>query len=611
MLRSLLLLLLLGAASGARAQDWQLVWSDEFDTPGAPDPTKWNYDIGGSGWGNQELQYYTDRTDNARVEGGLLVIEARKEDLNGNAYTSARLVTRGTAAWTYGRIEARMKLPFGQGIWPAFWMLPTNSPYGGWPTSGEIDIMEFLGHDTDRVYGTLHYGGGSLGHVFTGTNYTLSTGTFVDDFHTFSIEWGPRQVRWYVDGALYQTQTNWSSGAGPYPAPFDRPFHILLNLAVGGQWPGYPDATTTFPQRMEVDYVRVYQDAEAYPTVSLDGPVGGTTFETGATVSLLATASDNDAIDEVRFFQGDGVLGADIFVPYGLNVAGVVDGCYSLRVQATNAVGYVTLSDPVDVTVGAGCPPGSTAPYLMRPAAVPGVVEAEYYDLGGSEVAYRDLGETNTGSGIRQGEGVDVRPSLDAGGGFDVTDVTAREWLTYTVDVAEAGRYRVQARVASGTGGTLRLSVDGTDLLGDVVLSPTSSDASYANAFLGNVDLAAGRHTIRLDMRSAGFSLNHLRFTFLGATAEEGGGDLGLGLRLAPNPSTGSAEIVYRVPEAGLVDVSVFDVVGRRVAVVTSTLVAAGEHRVTLDVRDFAPGVYTCVLKTAAGVRLERLSVVR
>ena len=303
MLRYALPALLLAAAPVA-AQDWQLVWQDEFDVPGAPDANKWNYDIGGSGWGNQELQYYTDRTDNARVEDGKLIIEAKEEQFGGRDYTSARLVTRGTAAWQYGRFEARMKMPFGQGIWPAFWMLPTDSPYGGWPRGGEIDIMEYLGHDTDRTYGTLHYGGGAAGHLYTGTSYTLDSGTFADDFHTFAVEWSPNKFQWFVDGELFQTQINWSSGGGAYPAPFDHPFHFLFNLAVGGEWPGYPDATTTFPQFLEVDYVRVYQDASAYPVVQLDGPVDGSTAAAGSTVSLAATATDGGEIEEVEFSAG-------------------------------------------------------------------------------------------------------------------------------------------------------------------------------------------------------------------------------------------------------------------------------------------------------------------
>ncbi|PAP77130.1 family 16 glycosylhydrolase [Rubrivirga marina] len=610
MLRLLFLALLLGSAS-VHAQDWQLVWSDEFDVDGAPDPANWNYDIGGHGWGNAERQFYTDRTDNARVEDGVLVIEAREEEYEGNDYTSARLVTRGTAAWTYGRIEARIKLPFGQGIWPAFWMLPTDSPYGGWPVGGEIDIMEYLGHETSRVHGTLHYGGGSIGHRYTGTSYDLPEGSFDEDFHTFAIEWEPRRIRWYVDGELYQTQISWTSAGGPYPAPFDSPFHLLLNVAVGGQWPGYPDETTTFPQRMEVDYVRVYQDAEAYPEVGLADPSGGGTVEAGATLTLEATAEDNDPIEEVRFLQGDGVLGADIFAPYGLTVEGVVDGCYALSAQATDAVGYTGRSEPVDLVVGEGCPDGTAWPYLMRPAEVPGVVQAEYFDLGGADVAYRDFSSANTGEGIRLGEGVDLRPSKDDGGGHDLTDVSAREWVTYTIDVAEAGRYRVQARMASGVGGTVRLSLDGDDLTEDIALPPTGGDITYRNEVIAEVELPAGRHVFRVDFRSGGLSINNFRFNYLGGVAVEDDAPGGLGLRVAPTPAAGRARIAFELPTSGPVLVRVLDALGREVRRVMAEDLAAGDHATEVDLSGLAPGVYTVTLAAGRDLRSAPLVVVR
>ena len=599
----LFLFLFLFLSPDVHAQDWQLIWSDEFDTPGTPDPARWNYDVGGHGWGNQELQYYTDRPENARVENGVLIIEARSEEFGGNDYTSARLVTRDRAAWQYGRIEARIKLPYGQGIWPAFWMLPTDSPYGGWPAGGEIDIMEYLGHDTDRVHGTIHSGGGELGHRFTGTHYDLPTGTFDEDFHTFAIEWEPRRIRWYVDGILYQTQVSWSSEGGPYPAPFDHPFHLLLNVAVGGQWPGYPDATTEFPQRMEVDYVRVYQDADAHPHVVLRGPAADTTVDAGATVSLHADAADGGEVVEVAFLQGDGVLGVATDRPYALEVENADDGCYSIRARATDDAGYENETEPVAITVGAGCPPGATYPYLMTPPSLPGRIEAEYYDLGGDGVAYLDFSEPNEGAGIRQDEGVDTRPSRDEGGGSDVTSILAREWLRYTVDVEQSGSYRVMARVASGSGGIMRMSIDGDDLFGDVAISPTGGDVTYGNALIGVADLVAGRHELRLDMRSAGFSLNRLTFSFLGGTStEETAGEQALSMYAAPNPIAGTGEIYIRMPQPDHVDVALFDVLGRRVRVLTSGHKAAGTHVVRLEAGDLAPGVYLCALTTARGM---------
>lgn len=245
--------------------NWDLVWSDEFNAPNI-DFTKWEHEVNGEGGGNNELQYYTDRELNSLIDDGNLVIRALKETFTGpdgtREYTSARLRTKYKGDWKYGRFEIRAKLPIGKGLWPAIWMLPTDWVYGGWAASGEIDIMELLGHEPTKVYGTLHYGGEYPNNKHFGYYYTLSSGSFTSTFHTFALEWEENEFRWYVDDILYQTQNNWYSDNGDYPAPFDKRFHILLNVAVGGNWPGSPDNTTTFPQTMLVDYVRVYKKAE-------------------------------------------------------------------------------------------------------------------------------------------------------------------------------------------------------------------------------------------------------------------------------------------------------------------------------------------------------------
>ncbi|MBN1999440.1 glycoside hydrolase family 16 protein [candidate division KSB1 bacterium] len=241
---------------------WSLVWHDEFDGKKI-DLTKWEHEVNARGGGNNELQYYTARSENSYVKNGVLVIEAIKETFTGSEgtreYTSARLRTKNKGDWTYGRFEIRAKLPYGQGIWPAIWMLPTDNEYGGWAASGEIDIMELVGHEPNKVHGTLHYGGGWPENKHTGKSYTLAQGNFSQDFHVFTIEWKEGEIRWYMDGVHYQTLTEWYSTNGEFPAPFDKRFHLLLNVAVGGNWPGNPDETTVFPQRMEVDYVRIFE----------------------------------------------------------------------------------------------------------------------------------------------------------------------------------------------------------------------------------------------------------------------------------------------------------------------------------------------------------------
>lgn len=241
-------------------EGWRLSWNEEFDGE-AVDFSTWNYWVTGNPY-NDELQYYTNREKNSRIEDGLLVIEAHEEEYTGTdgtrSYTSARMHTQGKADFLYGRFEIRARLPFGQGLWPAIWMMPTYSEYGGWPSSGEIDIMELLGQDPTKTYGTLHFGGSGSAHASSGTSYTLPSGTFFEDFHTFALEWEEGVMRWYVDDLLFLTLTDWHTEGHDFPSPFDRHFHLILNVAVGGGWPGSPDATTIFPQRMEVDWIRVF-----------------------------------------------------------------------------------------------------------------------------------------------------------------------------------------------------------------------------------------------------------------------------------------------------------------------------------------------------------------
>jgi beta-glucanase (GH16 family) len=252
----------------AQTSKWKLVWQDEFNGAegSAIDSTKWTAEVGGHGWGNNELQFYTKRIDNAFLSKGLLTIKALKEQFGegdkAREYTSARLITKNKFSVTYGRVEAKIKLPYGQGIWPAFWMLGDDIDKVGWPRSGEIDIMEHIGREPSTAYGTLH-GPGYSGAKGPSASYKLPAGAkFADDFHTFAIEWEPDVIRFYCDDVLYSTRTPRDLPEGTKWV-FDHPFFILLNVAVGGNWPGNPDSTTTFPQTMQVDYVKVYQRAKS------------------------------------------------------------------------------------------------------------------------------------------------------------------------------------------------------------------------------------------------------------------------------------------------------------------------------------------------------------
>jgi beta-glucanase (GH16 family) len=238
--------------------EWKLVWSDEFEADAGEliNGAYWTCEVGGHGWGNAELQYYTDRVENVSHDGdGHLVITAREESYRGNDYTSGRCITMDKVEFTYGRVEARINLPEGQGIWPAFWMLGADFPEVDWPDSGEIDIMEYVGKEPRSTHGTVHgpefYGSGGLG-----LRYVFDE-PVADDFHVFGIEWEPEIIRWTIDGEVFHTVTPETLYGGTWV--FDHDFFILINVAVGGHWPGNPDNTTEFPQEMLVDWVRVYQ----------------------------------------------------------------------------------------------------------------------------------------------------------------------------------------------------------------------------------------------------------------------------------------------------------------------------------------------------------------
>lgn len=284
-----------GQSAEPAEAEWKLTWSDEFD--GAEiDKAKWDYDIGNGffnydanvwigGWGNDELQYYTREADNAFVSRGMLHIRAVKESLHGCGYSSARLKTRAKDGGPlfnqkYGRFEFRAKLPTGKGVWPALWMLPQDEKYGPWASSGEIDVLEARGQEPNKVLGTLHFGSRWPANAHAGGEHILPNQGTIADFHVYALEWAPGEIRWQVDGHEYATQSFWwssSKGEGgpglqpadesdlnPWPAPFDQPFFLVMNVAVGGKFVGVPDKTTVFPAEMVVDYVRAYEKVGGY-----------------------------------------------------------------------------------------------------------------------------------------------------------------------------------------------------------------------------------------------------------------------------------------------------------------------------------------------------------
>ncbi len=505
----------------AAAQTWELVWSDEFDYTGSPDPAKWDHDLGAGGWGNQEAQYYTARPENVRVNGDHLIIEARAESFSGSNYTSARITTRDRASWTYGRIEARAQLPAGVGSWSAIWMLSEESPYGIWPASGEIDIAEHVGKDQGRVHSSLHLKNRNspLGNNPTGS---MEPGFVSTSFHIYAVEWEPRQIRFYVDDQLVDLRVPGTNQIGEYQNPqqgwaewpFDQPFHVLLNVAVGGQWGGPTIDAAAFPTQMLVDYVRVYEDAGTLPEVTL-GPVPAS-IEAGGSLMLSAHATDPDGqIGVLALLQGEVPIAQGAAESLETTLQNAQSGCYAISARAVDTMGWPRQTPSMPLEVGAGC---GQAPATISPHPVPGVLEMEYYDLGGNGVAYSELDGLNQVRGFRSEDAVEISYYDDGSGGLFMTSIGRRDWAEYTVEIQE-GIYRLDALARTTTAsasdpGRFELQIDGT-AVASLTVGPESD---WTVSSLVDIALPGGVHVLRFQPRQAGFEIDRITFVETGAS---------------------------------------------------------------------------------------------
>lgn len=493
------------------AQGYRLVWSDEFDSTSL-DQTKWSYETGNNGgWGNSELEDYTSRSQNCSVGGGYLTIAAQQESYGGYNYTSARIKTEGKFSFEYGKIEARIKLPSGKGMWPAFWMLGDDISSVGWPSCGENDIMEMIGGSGTgstgsplsdaTVYGTLHWN--QNGSASAGGKYSLSSGKFGDDFHLIGVVWTSRLIQFYVDGAIYY-QVDISPTA---MSAFRNKFFIILNLAVGGNWPGNPDSTTSFPQTMQVDYVRVYEDTTQLPSVSIASPANNSSLTAYSDISISANASiQGGTISRVDFFQDAMKIGETYVSPFEMRWKNVFPGNYRLSAVAYASGGASGVSDTVRAIVGSGA---ATSPYGGTPARIPGTIEAENYDLGGEGSAYHDTDPQNTGGLYRPDDGVDIESCTDSGDGFDVGWTQPSEWILYTVDVSDSGSCQIAARVAStSASGSMHFEIDGVDVTGIMNVPNTGGWQIWATVQSSTVTLASGIHYLKFFVNSGQFNVN-------------------------------------------------------------------------------------------------------
>ena len=466
--------------------DWQPVWCEEFDYEGLPNPEKWFYDIGGDGWGNNEEQYYTNADlDNANVSDGTLKITALKENFSGSSYTSARLISKYRGDFTYGRFEVRAKMPTAKGTWSAIWMLPTDWEYGGWPESGEIDIMEHVGYDLGKIHGTIHTE--QFNHkANTQIGYSKTLDTAEEEFHTYELVWEPHYIEFFVDGDSYG-QVGYNAllnrGRDAFEAwPFDKAFHLILNVAVGGSWGVLQGIDEdAFPSTMEVDYVRVYQKDYAGMDEEAPSPVENVAL-IGTESTLLEFmwdyAEDDVKVKEYQIFVNDELHGTSSVNSYRAHDLDP-DTQYTIDIVTVDFAGNT--SDKVTYTF--------TTSSL---ATIDGRIEAEDYDSQ-SGVARED---TN-----------------DAGGGQHVTFINNDDYMEYELYVTDPGTYKITYRIASDKLGEIKLYGRTRLPLATTEIPNSGSLETWIDVESDTFTLVEGIYTFRILVTEDGMDINYFEFT--------------------------------------------------------------------------------------------------
>lgn len=464
--------------------EWQPVWCDEFEYVGLPSSSLWNYDVGGGGWGNAELQYYTNADiDNAYVANGYLTIEAFQESIGGRDYSSARLITKNKGDWTYGKIQIRAKVPGGKGTWPAAWMLPTDWEYGGWPDSGEIDIMEYVGYDQNTLHATIHTG--AFNHsIGTQVGKARTIQNMETEFHVFEMEWEPNVIRFYINGYNFYTVSydpDSSANVEPWEAwPFDKDFHLLLNLAFGGNWGGATGIDATLDNmKYEIDYVRVYQKDYA-----------GMDTEAPSAVTNLRVISENPS----KVFVGWDVATDDVMVEYyEVYVNDVL-----LENSTHNAVNILPSSEadvvvkviPVDFAGNKGLEQTLTVAAPQAPTTADRI-EAESF------VAM---------------SGVQTEDTQDSTGVLNVGYIDNGDYMSYVIEVTEAGQYQMKARIASQSNGASFNLLQDNSLIATLTSSATGGWQTWTDAYSSTFNLEVGTYTFKIQATGDGWNINYFDF---------------------------------------------------------------------------------------------------
>lgn len=588
----------------AKAQNYQLVWSDEFNNSIGPD---WVFETGAGGWGNNERQFY--QSQNATVSNGNLVITARRESVGGAQYTSARMITRGKKSFQYGRIEARIKTPKGQGIWPAFWMLgdDISNPNIGWPKCGEIDIMEQINNDATTL-GTPHWDN-------NGWNYRpATTPTTNNEYHVYSVTWDASAIRWAVDGVQYHQFSILNNVESTHE--FHRPFFILLNIAVGGNLPGQTIDDSRFPHQMLVDYVRVYQ-ASAEPQ-----PCSGTYTSVPATIQAEHYCTSNGVQLETTTDGGGGqnvgYIDANDYMVYRVNVP--TAGSYRIQYRVASQAGGGSIrferagGSPVFGTIGVPATGGwQTWQTIQHDVNLPAgqqevaiTAAAGGFNINWFSITPNSQSFSTTIQAENYGSMSGIQTETCSEGGLNVGYIETGDWMAYNnVTIPTAGTYRVIYRVASPNAGrTLRLEKDnGATQLGTVTIPNTGGWQTWTNV-AHNVTLPAGTYTLGIATATGGFNLNYFTVTSnLSARlstednliAEEE--ELEKAIAIFPNPSTGVVTIKVDRPS----QVKILDASGK--------LIHASQVEESLTIDRMTRGMYIVRVHNAMQSKIQKLIV--
>jgi len=469
--------------------EWQPVWCDEFDYTGLPDTTMWGYDVGGNGGGNNELQYYTNADpDNVFVKNGILTITSLQESMGGKQYTSTRLVSRDKGDFLYGKIQVRAKVPAGTGTWPAIWMLPTDWEYGGWPTSGEIDIMEYVGYDPNKVHATIHTGAFYHG-LGTQIGKVRSLSTAEEEFHVYELEWEPNVMRFYINGVKFfevSYNPDTMNHVDVIDAwPFDKRFHLLINTAIGGDWGGVEGVDNDiFPVEFQIDYVRVFQKDYAGMDQADPDPVQNIrALDTRANTIFLGwdIGTDDVLVKEYKLYVDDVLV--DTVSHNGHLFTGLSgDTSYSFKVVSVDFAGNESVaSELVESTIA--------------PLTVNDRIEAELFvDM----------------------YGIQVESCSDTGGGQNIGYTDSGDWFEYEIIVPESGQYQLVTRAAAQTSNAgFTLSYGGNYLV-SVAVPSTGGWQTWQSLTSGTFQLDAGTYTFRVTANGDGFNINYFEFNKVG-----------------------------------------------------------------------------------------------